>query len=82
MDSDIQAKRDELLRTLYEIEQKMTSLDARGLSLALFDQSKASGLLDEMRKDCQQESAKCMLDITQWRLSYRERMTRLPKIRT
>jgi hypothetical protein len=43
---------------LYEIEQKMLTLEDKGLSLAMFDHDKSQSLLEEMKKDCQHEGAR------------------------
>jgi cytochrome c556 len=57
MDKEVEAKRKELFKVLLEIEGKMNRLDAKGLSLQIFDFDKIKTNLEEMQKTCKNESA-------------------------
>jgi len=63
MDQDVQAKRQELFRVLAEIERKVSLLEAKGLSIALFDDSKINSALDDIKNTCKNESAKLEVDL-------------------
>jgi hypothetical protein len=58
MDQDVANKRQELFAVLSQIESKMTSLDSKGLSAALFDYRRQIELLDSMKQECNAEAAK------------------------
>lgn len=58
MQEQITQKRSELISVLYAIQQKMDSLEKRGLSMAIFDQRTINDELNRMETACKTESAK------------------------
>ena len=58
MDQDVVNKRQELFRVLAQIENRITSLDSKGLSAVIFDFGKVNDTLDQMRDDCTKDSTK------------------------
>lgn len=58
MDTDIAGKKQELFRVLYAIQQRISSLDAKGLSARIYDHDQVVNLLETVKESSGKESAK------------------------